>query len=67
MTSHRVKTAHIRKMLREAEKLAKHAEEGSLTGDYDPSDGLARAANLAEHAAAELRDELFQTQGWPTV
>jgi len=37
-------------------------QPGTVTTD----EMLERAANLAEHAAAELRDELFTSKGWPS-
>jgi hypothetical protein len=58
-------TRHIRRMLAEADVLARGAE---LEPDEVKAAGtLARAANLAEHAAAELRSEMFEAQGWPVI
>lgn len=67
-------TRHIRVMLTEAQRLALAAD--SLEGvDHEyliaaaaPMNSrfamLERAAGLAEHAAAELRDEMAKLSGW---
>lgn len=75
-----IQTTHIQRMLREAERLARIVEGFDHTGTGHrpepgwPTDGatgaqiLDRAANLAEHAAVELRDELLRERdGWGAV
>lgn len=77
--SHKVVTTHIQHLLMQAERLAQNAEvwpdlteEQQVEGSkYNRREGrctqeelLERAANLAEHAAAELRDELWQSRGY---
>lgn len=57
-------TRHIVRMLQEAQNLA------LLAPTEDQQRALAsleRAANLAEHAAAELRSEIQESLGWPPV
>lgn len=77
-----IETAHIVRMLEEAEVLAvlaqevdaQHGVEGqeqtipARHGRATTWTALERAANLARHAAAELEDELLRArQGWPIV
>lgn len=77
-----VQTTHIQRMLTEASRLAEIAQAMTERAtpchpwavDGGPTDGattpqiLERAANLAEHAAAELRDELLRHRdGWGFV
>lgn len=66
-----IRTPHIQAMLREAERLARLVDGLSVTGSADGATGaqiLERAANLAEHAAAELEDELLRERdGWDAV
>lgn len=60
-----VRTSHIRTMLEQAQRLAAMAETALPTMQEARALELERAAILAEHAAAELRDELFLLKhGW---
>jgi hypothetical protein len=74
-----IRTSHTQRLLLLALELAQEVDglipgqmvttlEGQRIwpGDAVTSEQmLARAANLAEHAAAELRDEAFTSVGWP--
>jgi ribosomal protein S15P/S13E len=57
-------TKHIVRMLVESQRLAIEAP----AADHQQAMAmLERAANLAEHAAAELRSEVQESLGWPPV
>jgi hypothetical protein len=57
-------TRHIVRMLEAAQTLAMEAP----AADHQQAMAmLERAANLAEHAAAELRSEVQESLGWPPV
>lgn len=72
-------TSHISRMLAESHRLAADAAgpgpmddlaapESTASERTDRLRRLERAANLAEHAAAELRDELLRARdGWGQV
>lgn len=74
----RIRTTHITKMLEEAASMSQ-AIDGTREVDsfLVPKSGwqfassvafLERAANLAEHAAAELCDEMLRARdGWPVI
>lgn len=63
-----VATTHICHMLRAAVELAEQCEQGHYAAGEDTAKALERAANLAEHAGAELRDEMLRERdGWPFV
>jgi hypothetical protein len=72
MASSRIITTHIREMLQESQRLAEAADgkyvEDVLNADgrqpITAGDALSRAANLALHASAELRDEVDVGHGW---
>jgi hypothetical protein len=57
-------TRHIVRMLEESKKLAMQAPDAE---HQQAMAMLERAANLAEHAAAELRSEVQESLGWPPV
>jgi hypothetical protein len=52
------------RMLEESKKLAMQAPDAE---HQQAMAMLERAANLAEHAAAELRSEVQESLGWPPV
>jgi hypothetical protein len=67
-----IRTEHIGQMLTEARVLAVLCNDAEKANDVvldrTAEQVLERAANLAEHAAAELRDELLRARdGWPSV
>lgn len=57
-------TRHIVRMLEAAQVLAM---EAVAADDERARAMLERAANLADHAAAELRSEVQESLGWPAV
>lgn len=62
-----VVTHHVRQMLIAATDLAEQVEQGQFPDAQVPA-ALERAANLAEHAGAELRDEMLRARdGWGFV
>jgi hypothetical protein len=56
--AHHVRTTHIQQMLQDALRLAKEAE--GVTPSRRSEAFLEGAITQAEHASAELRDELFR-------